>query len=77
MKKTIALILALALALCLLPAGALAVNNVEYIDAAGAEKTADGVREITSTTTALNAGWYVVTGDVIVGSSITVTGVCT
>jgi len=54
---------------------ALAVQAVStsYINSSGAPDTAD-CTEITSSSTTLNTGWYVVNGNVSIGSTVTVNG---
>ena len=49
-------------------------NGVSYLDENGSEQTADTVTEVESSTIAWSTGWYVVRGDVTIGSRVTVSG---
>ena len=76
-KRLGAVLLSLALCLSLLPTAALAVDSVTYIDAEGNSQTTQSGTEvtgITSSTTNLSAGWYVVTDSVTISGRITVSG---
>lgn len=78
MKKMLALLLTLCLLAGLLPATALAVDNVSYLDADSQVKTCPSATEVTSTTTTWTAtegqAWYVVNSDVTIAQRITVIG---
>ena len=52
---------------------ALQAVSTSYINASGVSATAD-CTEITSSSTTLNTGWYVVNGNVSIGSTVTVNG---
>ena len=52
----------------------LAENGVSYLDANGSVQTANSVTEVESSTIAWSTGWYVVKGDVTIGSRVTVSG---
>ncbi len=76
-KRLGAVLLSLALLAGLLPTAALAVDSVTYIDAEGNSQTTQSGTEvtgITSSTTNLSAGWYVVTDSVTISGRITVSG---
>jgi len=47
---------------------------VNYIDKDGIEQTCETYIEVGTTTTAWNAGWYLVNGEVVIGGGVTVTG---
>ena len=49
-------------------------NGVSYLDENGDEQTANSVTEVESSTIAWSTGWYVVKGDVTIGSRVTVSG---
>ena len=49
-------------------------NGVSYLDENGSEQTADTVTEVESSTIAWSTGWYVVKGDVTIGSRVAVSG---
>ena len=78
-KRFFSIITALALCLSLLPTAALAVSGpVNYLNDQGIETTYTGeYTELTNENpggTSWGDGWYVVTGDVIIGSRVTVSG---
>ena len=52
----------------------LAENGVSYLDKNGSKQTADNVAVVESSTIAWSTGWYVVKGDVTIGSRVTVSG---
>lgn len=81
MKKMLALLLTLCLLAGLLPATALAVGGVSYVDVDGTEKNCDNATEVQNSTETnpekpitWSEDWYVVKGDVTIASRITVTG---
>ncbi len=49
-------------------------NGVSYLDANGSVQTANSVTEVESSTIAWSTGWYVVKGDVTIGSRVAVSG---
>ena len=49
-------------------------NGVSYLDVNGSVQTANSVTEVESSTIAWSTGWYVVKGDVTIGSRVTVSG---
>ena len=49
-------------------------ENVTYLDADGATQTAPSATNITSDTTALTAGWYVVDSDITINHTLTISG---
>ena len=61
------------LAMASFAALALQAVSTSYINASGVSATAD-CTEITSSSTTLNTGWYVVNGNVSIGSTVTVNG---
>ncbi len=78
--KLLSLLLCLSMLLGLLPAMATTTaaaepaNAVRYLDASGNENYVTEFTTVTSTTTTLSDGWYVVKGSVLLMSKITVTG---
>ena len=73
-KRFLSILLILCLALTLLPQMAFAEGSVSYLDADGTFKTSTGATKVTSsdtewTGTTTSPGWYVVTGDVIIGTA--------
>ena len=81
-RRRMALSLLLTLTLCMIagffPGGivitARAAENVSYLDADGATQTAASATEVTSGSTAWENGWYVASGEVTIGSRVSVTG---
>lgn len=57
-----------------IPSTASASTSIRYIDENGDSQRANGVTEVTSSTTAFSAGWYAVTADTEIGSRITCQG---
>ena len=81
MKKMLALLLTLCLLAGLLPATALADNQVKYLDKYGKEQTCDNAADVVSSEETnpeepitWSEDWYVVNGDVTIASRITVNG---
>ena len=81
-RKITAALLAVALLLGLLPLGGLparaeTVESVTYLNASGEEQTATNVTKVTSNDTTWsengdNGGWYVVDGNIVIGSESSV-----
>ena len=79
MKKMLALLLTLCLLAGLLPATALAAENVSYVDEHNESQTCDSATEIIAGSTTWKAtdgqqAWYVVNNTVTIDTRITVTG---
>ena len=68
-KRLLSILMAACLLVGLLPTVALAVSNVSYLDASGASQTCDSATEVTSGDTEWTTGWYVVTGNVTIGTT--------
>ena len=77
-RRALSLLLTLCMIAGFFPGGivitARAAENVSYLDADGATQTAASATEVTSDSTAWESGWYVASGEVTIGSRVTVTG---
>ena len=71
--RHLASVLLLLVCICVLAASTASADTVTYIDENGQEQTATDVRALTSGTTNWT-GWYMVTGQVTIGSRIVVNG---
>ena len=78
-RRILSILTALALCLSLLPATALAVEDVTYLDADGNTASCNSATVVTTSTkewtgTLSDGAWYVVNSDIIIADRITVTG---
>ena len=77
-RRALSLLLTLCMIAGFFPGGivitARAAENVSYLDADGATRTAASATEVTSDSTAWESGWYVVNDEVTIGSRVSVTG---
>ena len=51
-----------------------AIDGITYIDENGEEQTVNGVTELASGSTTLNAGWYIVKSDITYTGTVTIDG---
>ena len=74
-RRILAFVLSMVMCLSLLPANiTFAADNVSYVNASGVAQTPVSATDITSSTTTWSNGWYYASGNVTIGSRVTVSG---
>ena len=77
-RKLLSIVLSLCMVIALMPQMVFAEDSIPYLDASGAQQTCGSATVVTGEDTTWgddgNDGWYVVQGDVTIGSRVTVNG---